>query len=612
MDSVVDMFDIQSFLSRLPHQPGIYQMLDDQGQILYIGKARDLKKRITSYFSHKQQDIKTAALLKHVISIDITVTHSENEALLLECNLIKKHRPHYNVLFRDDKTYPYILITTDQTYPKVEFYRGSRKRKGTFFGPFPNTTAVRDTINLIEKLFHLRTCNDRFFSTRDRPCLQYQIGRCSAPCVHYISAEDYQVSVHRAILFLQGKNNQVIEELNKDMERAAQALQFEVAAKIRDQVSKLREIQSRQYVSSAQGEVDVIGLAVKAGIICIQLVLIRGGRILGSRSYFPIVPMHSSHEEILMSFITQHYLQNRDFLESMPREIILGERLSDAHWLTVLAKHADHPVHFTSNVRGERKKWFEIATNSARESLIAHLMSRSNTLARFSALKEELGLTFFPTRIECFDISHSMGEATVASCVVFNQEGPLKRDYRRFNITDITPGDDIAAMRQALSRRYKKLQTTGAILPDILLMDGGKAQLNVAKAVLAEFAVEGVFLIGVSKGPDRKPGFETLHQINKNELHLPPDSIALHLIQQVRDEAHRFAITGHRMRRDKKRRVSFLESIPGIGAKRRRDLLRYFGGIQAINRASLEELAKVPGINRSLAKRIFSALHDTV
>jgi excinuclease ABC subunit C len=604
------MFNIKDFLSNVTNQPGVYQMLDENGVIVYIGKARNLKKRLASYFSASAKDIKTQTMLKHVKNIDITVTHTENEALILECNLIKKHKPHYNILFRDDKSYPYILITDDKPYPRIDFYRGTRKQGGKFFGPFPHAMAVRETINLIEKLFKLRNCTNSFFAARTRPCMQYQINRCTAPCVGFISPEEYQEHVRHAVLFLEGKNDQVIVELTKKMEKASSELNFEFAAEVRDQIAKLREIQARQYVSAEHGEVDVIGLAIMAGIVCIQLLVIRGGRILGSRAYFPNVPVASMNEEILTSFITQHYLSTRHSTE-IPKEIILDVALPDEDLLAnVLREQAKHKVIFSSGVRGERKKWLEIATNSATQSVTSQLLNKANANERFAALQRALDMTHMPQLIECFDISHSMGEATVGSCVVFDKDGPVKSSYRRFNITDITPGDDIAAMHQALTRRYKKLQTDEAKLPDILLIDGGIPQLNAAKKVLSQLEIHSIFLVGVAKGVTRKPGFETLHFIDRSPVHLSSDSLALHLIQQIRDEAHRFAITGHRLRRDKKRVTSSLELIPGVGAKRRRELLRYFGGIQAINRASLEEIAKVPGISQALAQRIFKALHN--
>lgn len=603
------MLNIKAFLSGLPNQPGVYQMLGESGEILYIGKARDLKKRVSNYFTNRAQDVKTQALMKHVHDVNVTITHSENDALLLECNLIKKHKPRYNVVFRDDKSYPYILIT-DEKFPRIDLYRGVKKGKSHYFGPYPSASAVRETIHIIQKLFHLRTCSDSFFNSRTRPCLQNQIGRCAGPCGDLISPEEYLQNVQHTILFLQGKSQLIIDELNKRMEHFARELNFEAAAHSRDQILRLRQIQERQYVSGGQGDSDVIGVASSAGLVCIQLLVIRGGRVLGSRAYFPNDRAGSSTEEILTSFITQHYLSAAMRAE-IPREIILDISLPESEWLeAALSEQSQHKVTLANNVRGERNKWLEIANTSAKQSVATRLLNKANTKERFETLKKELALKTLPKRIECFDISHTMGEETVASCVVFNINGPMKSDYRRFNITGITPGDDFAAMHQAITRRFKRLQAENENMPDILLIDGGKPQLTAAQNVLTELNVHDVLLLGVAKGVTRKPGFETLYLTDKTIIDLPPDSLALHLIQQIRDEAHRFAITGHRNRRDKKRVTSSLESIPGIGAKRRRELLRYFGGIQAINHASLEELAKVPGISQSLAERIFTALHD--
>lgn len=605
------MRDIKSFLANLSHHPGVYQMLGEKGEILYVGKAKDLKKRVSSYFSSRSKDLKTQSLLKYVKDIEITITNNENEAVLLECNLIKKHKPRYNVLLRDDKSYPYILITQQQPFPRIDFYRGPRRKNGLYFGPYPSAHIVRETISFLQKVFRIRTCRDTYFETRIRPCLLYQIDRCTGPCVGLISQKDYERNVSLAILFLEGKSQEVIHELQNKMEQASSKRDFEAAALFRDQITKLRQIQDRQYVSGAQGEADIIGLAKQGGVICLQLLSIRGGQVLESRSYFPSIPAHAEEDEILSAFISQHYLNDATHIESIPEQVIISFDLKECDLLQkVLSQQSHHKVSILSRVRSEKKKWLKIATTSAKQSLAVHLFSKANMEERAFALQKVLGLKAPPKRLECYDVSHSMGEATVASCVVFDQNGPIKSDYRRFNISGITPGDDAAAMQQVLERRFKRLQKEGAKYPDIILIDGGKTQLGAAKKVIDDLNIHDVMLIGVAKGKERKPGFETLHIEHQAPIHLPADSIALHFIQQIRDEAHRFAITGHRQRRDKARRHSTLELIPGIGAKRRRDLLRYFGGIQGIAHASLDELIKVPGISRSLAERIFATLHD--
>lgn len=606
------MQNIKAFLANLSHHPGVYQMLDEHGEVIYVGKAKDLKKRISSYFNKQEKDLKTRYLVEQIKNIDFIVTHNENEAVLLECNLIKKHRPRYNILLRDDKSYPYILITNQHPYPRIDIYRGSRKKNGLSFGPYPSASAVRETISLLQKIFRIRTCRDPYFDARTRPCLLYQIERCTGPCVDLISKADYAHNVELAVLFLKGKSDQVIEELQDKMEKASKAHHFELAAQYRDQINRLRQIQDRQYVNVSEGNADVIGFAMQAGVICIQLLSIRGGQLLGSRSYFPRVPAYSQQEEILTAFLTQHYLNDVSHIESIPRCIVIESEIPERALLeNVLTEQSKHNVDLIHSVRGERKKWLTMATQSAKQSLAAQVFTKTNIQERAFALQQALHLSTIPQRIECFDISHSMGEATVASCVVFDQTGPIKSDYRRFNIHNIIPGDDVAAMHQVLLRRFKRLQKDSVTLPDIVLIDGGPTQLSAAKKAMDELNIQEIILVGVSKGPDRKPGFETLHRSDHAPMHLPPDSLALHFIQQIRDEAHRFAITGHRQQRDKARRLSSLELIPGIGSKRRRDLLRYFGGIQGIAHASLDELTKVPGISRSLAERIFAALHDT-
>ncbi len=606
------MHNAALFLASLTHHPGVYQMLGADGTVLYVGKARNLKKRLSSYFSTRAKDSKTAALLKHVVDITVTITHDEAEALLLECNLVKKLQPHYNVIFRDDKSYPYILFTA-ASFPRITFYRvgkkRTRKREGQLFGPYADTAAVRETLILIEKIFKLRNCTEAFFAARKRPCIQYQIARCTAPCVGYISPEKYAENVQLAALFLQGKNNEVMQALASQMEQAAAQLEYERAAKIRDQIMRLREVTAQHFVSGTQGDADVAGFAFSAGVACVQLLMIRGGRMLGSRAFFPTLPTDTSPEDILTSFVEQYYL---DDSRDIPREIITSAALSETEWLQkTFCQKAGRKITVSSSVRGERKKWLAMANASARQSVATRLVNQVDIKMRVEAFQQQMQLKNIQ-RIECIDISHTMGEETVGACVVFGSEGPLKSDYRRYRIRDVIGGDDTGAITKLLSQRFKRV--TGGegrrhAPPDVLLIDGGMPQLRAAQAALASLEIDSIFLIGVAKGRTRKPGFETLHFVDRPALHLPPDALALHFIQQIRDEAHRFAITGHRLRRDKKRVTSVLESIQGIGAKRRRDLLRHFGGIQAISRASLDEIAKAPGISRALAQKIFEAFH---
>lgn len=607
------MWDIKSFLANLPHHPGVYQMLGDNNEVLYVGKAKNLKNRISSYFNKQIKEPKTQLLVKQIKNIDITTTETENAAVLLECNLIKKHQPRYNILLRDDKSYPYIMITTQNTFPRIDIYRGTKKGKASYFGPYPSAMAVREAIQLLQKLFLLRTCQDSYFNNRTRPCLLYQINRCSAPCVNYIAEADYHAAVKLAILFLQGKNDILFEKLRTQMEEASSHHHYEEAAYYRDQINRLRQIQDKQYVSGEKGNADIIVIAEKNHVYCVQWVSVREGQWVGSRAYFPVIPLQATSEEVLAAFITQHYLSDISHIESIPAEILVNENLSDEILISnVLSEQIKKKIVIIQPKRGDKKKWLEMALASAKESLAAHLFNKTNMQERMQALQVALSLPQLPARLECFDISHSHGEATVASCVVFNEEGPVKNAYRRYNIEGIAPGDDPAAMRLAIHRRFAKLQKEGVGLPDVLLIDGGQTQLHAALTALKELNIDplaaGCAVIAVSKGPLRKPGLELLHRENQPSMHLPPDSHALHLIQQIRDEAHRFAVLSHRMRRDKTRRHSVLEEIPGIGAHKRRALLNYFGGIQGVFHASLDEIAKVPGVNRALAERIFEAL----
>ncbi len=602
-------FDHQAFLKTLSGQPGVYRMLDKNGRVLYVGKARNLRKRVASYFTRADQSIKTRAMVAQVRAIEVTLTHTENEALILESNLIKRLKPPYNIIFRDDKSYPYIYLSAHQRFPRLSYYRGARREAGRFFGPYPSSGAVRESLDLLQKLFPVRQCEDSFYRNRTRPCLQYQIKRCSAPCVGLVSEQDYAEDVRHAVMFLEGRNNQVIDELAKRMEQAAAQLEFEQAARYRDQIAALRKVQEKQYISGSGGNLDVIAALIRDGLSCVQVFYIRDGHNLGNKTFFPRHAHAGSEAELLSAFIAQYYLG--DSGHRIPGELLLNAEPADAPWLArVLAEQAGHQVRLSHRLRGERARWLELARRNAEHALNARLADKSNMLQRLAALQDVLELDEIPQRLECFDISHTRGEETVASCVVFDASGPLKSDYRRYNIEGITGGDDYAAMRQALERRYRRLKTGEGKLPEVLLIDGGRGQLRQAADVLEELQITGVTLVGVAKGETRKPGLESLFLLGRQQpLILPADAPALHLIQQIRDEAHRFAITGHRLRRGKKRARSSLEDIPGLGPKRRQQLLRQFGGLQGIARAGVEDLARVKGISRTLAQKIYDRFH---
>lgn len=598
-------------------------MLDSSGAVIYVGKAKNLKKRVSSYF-HRQLDNKTLQLVKQIKSIQVTITRNEREALLLESNLIKEILPRYNVIFRDDKSYPYLYLSTHEKFPRLCFRRGIKKSEsGKFFGPYPSSRLARDALNFLQRIFKLRQCDNTFFNNRVRPCLQYQIKRCTAPCVQYITEEHYQQDVKKALLFLEGKSNQIIEEFMQEMEEASEALDFEGAARLRDQIALLRSIQEQQIIFGKEKSMDVLGIGLQNNLACIHVLMIRDGKMMGTRHYFPsklaILEGEDSKEaELLEAFILQHYCLH-DEERDLPKEILIGVELKNKIELeSLLAEKAKHSVEISLAKRAVRMQWLQMANLSAAAALKGKQYTKLDLSPHFEALQTTLNLESIPQRLECFDVSHTGGEATVASCVVFDQNGPLKEAYRRYNIRNVTAGDDYGALKQALTRHYTRLKSEGALLPDILFIDGGKGQLAVANAVLRELQVVGVLLMGVAKGAGRKPGLETLHVSNNSyssngststALNLPENSKALHLIQQIRDEAHRFAITAHRKQRAKRGIRSTLEDIPGIGKERRVALLKQFGGLQEVLKASMEELSKVPGISKSLAERIYKAMH---
>jgi excinuclease ABC subunit C len=599
-------FDARVFVESLPGRPGVYRMLDGEGQILYVGKARNLKARVSSYFQPSNVQPKVQALIAKTVNMEVTITNSDTEALLLEYNLIKKHRPRFNVVLRDDKSFPYLHLETDHEFPRLNFYRGSRKEPGKYFGPYPSAGAVRDTLQQLQKLFRIRNCDDAYFANRSRPCLQYQIQRCTAPCVGLVSKEHYARDVGAAIKVLEGRNDEVSEDLGRRMEAAAGRLEFEEAAQIRDQLAKLKVIQAQQIVTAgADHDADVIAIAAASGEYCVALMFVRAGRSLGSTTFFPKAPF-AELPEVLAAFVMQYYLE-RD----APAEIIVEQDFDEMQLLeSTLAERLSHKVRISSSVRGIRARWLEMTRNNAEQALTMRRLARAGIESSLEDLREAFDLEEAPNRLECFDISHTAGTDTVASCVVFGVEGPLKNDYRRFNISGIQPGDDYAAMYQALTRRYKRIRDGEITKPDVLLIDGGKGQLAEAAKVLDELGVEGITLIGVAKGVDRRAGQEQLFLLGHDTpTILAPDSRALHLIQRVRDEAHRFAIAGHRRKRAKRHSQSILETIPGLGPVKRRELLKQFGGLQGILRAGIDDFIQVRGLGRELAQVIYEHLH---
>jgi excinuclease ABC subunit C len=600
-------FDAQTFLRSLTNRPGAYRMLNAAGKVIYVGKARNLKKRVSSYFQRKHSDAKTAMMMQVVADVEVTVTNTETEALILEYNLIKEHKPRFNVILRDDKSYPYIYVSTNHAFPRLRFHRGPRKGKGRYFGPYPSTSAVRKTLNELQKLFLIRQCNDNYFKNRSRPCLQYQIKRCTAPCVDYIDEATYKADIDAAILFLEGRNRSVIDTMVARMEEAAENREYEQAARFRDQIGRLKEVEAEQLVSRVHaGDLDVIAVASLPGVHCVTIMFIRNGKVLGSRNFFPKVGGEATESQVLTGFLPQYYLKR-----NAPTEIVVDAEVDDPELLeTGFADRAGHKVTIKHRVRGDRLRWLQLARTNADQGVKMHVASNATLQKQFAALGEVLQMDAPPERLECFDVSHTSGEATVASCVVFNQAGALKSDYRRFNLTPDSAGDDYAAMGEALRRRYQRIKKGEVPMPDVLFVDGGKGQLAEALTVLDQLELDWLQVVAVAKGRSRRPGMEQLFLAGQNTpTILPSDSPALLLIQQIRDEAHRFAITGHRQRRAKARRTSLLEEIPGLGPKRRRELLKQFGGLQGVRGAGIDDLVKVRGISRALAEKIYNNLH---
>ena len=607
-------FDPKPILAQLPNLPGVYRMKNAEDIVIYVGKARDLKKRVSSYFAKEQESPRTRVMVAQIADIDTTITASESEALILESTLIKSLAPRYNVLFRDDKSYSYIMLT-GREYPQIRSFRGAHTKPHRYFGPFPSSLAVRDTINHLQRIFKLRTCDDTVFAHRSRPCLLHQIGRCSAPCVGLISQADYTRDINSTALFLDGKESDVVDAINRKMDAAAAAQEYELAARYRDQVRALQHILSKQFVeTTSERDADIIAVANVSGTWCVNLAMVRGGRHLGDKAFFPSNVHDADTSAILDAFIEQHYAERH-----APASVFIETSVDVSEWQESLSARAARQVKIVTRMQGEARQWMLMAAKNAQYAISRRLADRASQEAKLQSLNETLGLDAIE-RIECFDISHTMGEATVASCVVFDQGAMQSAQYRHYNITGITPGDDYAAMRDVLTRRYKKVaeqpedEATPRPRPDLVLIDGGKGQFSVAEEVMSELGLADIMLIGVAKGEDRKAGLETLifgaHSARpREELHLPKDNVGFHLIQQIRDEAHRFAITGHRAKRSKKRNTSSLEGVKGIGPKRRRALLQKFGGLQGISNASIEDLMTVEGISHELAQSIYNELH---
>lgn len=600
------MFDSATFLKNLTTRSGIYKMLNAEGEIIYIGKAKNLKNRVASYFKKSPASLKQQAMVAKIAAIEVTVTETENEALLLECQQIKRHKPRYNICLRDDKSYPYIFLS-NHAFPQISLHRGAKRKLGRYFGPYPSSGAARESLKLLQKLFPVRQCEDTVYNNRTRPCLQYQIGRCTAPCVGLIDKENYALDVANTSLFLEGKSGLLIDQLIVSMESAAAELNFEQAARVRDQISRLRSLLEQQFMNGEGGDMDIIACATDANVACVQVFFIRNGQHLGNKAFFPKMTNEYEPADVLQAFIPQYYLD-----KPLPNELVVSHKLEEADLLReALVSHAKHPLIITHKVKDERLKWLQMAANNAKNALLTHLASKQNMAARFVSLQQLLGCEAAPQRLECFDISHTQGEQTVAACVVFDSEGAVKSAYRRFNITGITGGDDCAAIHQAVFRRFKRLQQGEHEAPDIVFIDGSTIQVRAAQKALAELAINNVMIVGVAKGEQRKSGREKLIIGSKNQPIEITMSAGGLLIQQIRDEAHRFAITGHRQRRAKASKQSVLESISGLGAKRRQTLLTQFGGLQGVAHASVDSLCNIDGISRVLAQRIYDTFHHS-
>lgn len=598
-------FDVDDFLKNLTSFPGVYRMLNAKGKVLYVGKAKNLKRRVSSYFRNSELAPKIHILVNQIYDIKITVTHTENEALILENNLIKALQPRYNVVLRDDKSYPYIFLSADD-FPRLGIHRGPKQVPGQYFGPYPNIGSVWQTLKLLQETFPIRQCENNFYRNRSRPCLQYQIKRCTAPCVNLINKENYNQDIQHAIMFLKGRDQQVINELVIRMEKASQQLAFEQAAYYRDRIASLRRIQARQYISGKEMNIDVIGVVLKEKVACIEVFFIRGGHNLGNKTFLPKLEGNLTPQGLLSAFIARYYL-NRE----IPPILVLSHQPKDTNLLTeVLSEQAGKRIALIKPNRGPKTRWIKMALANAKINLNQCLAKQSSITTRFESLQQLLNLANSPQRLECFDISHTQGTATVASCVVFDREGPRNTDYRHFNIKGITPGDDYGALRQALTRRYRQLQKKEEAFPDLLVIDGGKGQINQALIVLKEIGITRITVLGIAKGPKRKAGKETLFLAeSETPMTVTSDSPALHILQHIRNEAHRFAIINHRKRRAKKSKLSPLEEIPGLGPKRRRRLLIQLGGLQEIIRAGVEDLAQIKGISLGLAQRIYNSFH---